>query len=607
MAESIRRGQLIYAAGVGGMTILRNGTSVICAGLDYWFHDSEAQYSHAVAKQSVVEDWRLLERLGVRELKAPPAQEEGFSRTGNVASAAVGVPFLRFPLWHVCPSCRRLSLETNRTGNPLSCQKCKAKHGMERRLVQVPLVAACEEGHLDDFPWTAWLKKCTCESPELRLRQRGGSGLGNFTVSCERCGARRSLAGAVTNASLGQCTGKRPWLLDGDDATCEHDLHGVLRNSTSTYFANVRTSVFIPKASEGVPEELTDAFDDKIVKMLIRTSVDKTDDELTDVLLREMPDIARRFGRSAVKAAVVMTRNGNTNTSLVVGEADYRSVEFNTLSKCGRHAQLRTNFIPAAEYDFGDVKGISGISLVDDLTVTKALTGFSRLIPSRGEITRASERMLWRSLPNASQRWLPATQVRGEGILIRLDEGLLRAWELRGNVLHRVEEVVRAAATSRFCSTDIGEVTPRLILLHTISHLVMRRLVFAAGYAAASLSERVYSRQASGGREPMAGVLIYTASGDADGSLGGLVRLGRPERFEAILMEAISSAAWCSNDPVCMELGSSGRQGPDGLNLAGCHACAHVPETACENFNVLLDRALVTGSLDDPTLGFFAR
>ncbi len=101
----------------------------------------------------------------------------------------------------------------------------------------------------------------------------------------------------------------------------------------------------------------------------------------------------------------------------------------------------------------------------------------------------------------------------------------------------------------------------------------------------------------------MAGVLIYTAAGDADGTLGGLVRLGEPAVLEGVLRDAVDTARWCSNDPVCMEVG---RQGPDGLNLAACHACAHVPETACEAFNVMMDRGAVVGTLEDPTLGFFS-
>ena len=103
----------------------------------------------------------------------------------------------------------------------------------------------------------------------------------------------------------------------------------------------------------------------------------------------------------------------------------------------------------------------------------------------------------------------------------------------------------------------------------------------------------------------MAGILLYTAAGDAEGTLGGLVRMGQPQRFEKVLRRALERARWCSADPVCMEMGDDVGQGPDSLNLAACHSCALVPETACEEFNRVLDRGLVVGTLANADLGFF--
>ena len=102
----------------------------------------------------------------------------------------------------------------------------------------------------------------------------------------------------------------------------------------------------------------------------------------------------------------------------------------------------------------------------------------------------------------------------------------------------------------------------------------------------------------------MNGFLIYTSSGDSEGSLGGLVRQGRPENLENILRESVEDSRWCSADPVCMEVGSAGGQGPDSVNGAACHNCAVIPETSCEEFNMLLDRAFVTGKEEQPELGF---
>jgi hypothetical protein len=103
----------------------------------------------------------------------------------------------------------------------------------------------------------------------------------------------------------------------------------------------------------------------------------------------------------------------------------------------------------------------------------------------------------------------------------------------------------------------------------------------------------------------MAGILIYTASGDCEGSMGGLVRMGEPENFARIFEAAVSDAAWCSADPVCTESGTNGGQGIDGLNIAACHCCTLLPETSCECFNSLLDRSLITSRLPGTNLGFF--
>ena len=148
-----------------------------------------------------------------------------------------------------------------------------------------------------------------------------------------------------------------------------------------------------------------------------------------------------------------------------------------------------------------------------------------------------------------------------------------------------------------------NELHPVFIMIHTFAHLLMNQLTFECGYSSASLRERLYF--SSDDQAPMAGLLIYTAAGDSEGTMGGLVRMGQPELFYPLLQQAIRKAQWCSADPVCMELGSHGGQGPFSCNLAACHNCALVPETACEEFNRFLDRGVVTGTVEDRSLGYF--
>jgi Domain of unknown function (DUF1998) len=127
--------------------------------------------------------------------------------------------------------------------------------------------------------------------------------------------------------------------------------------------------------------------------------------------------------------------------------------------------------------------------------------------------------------------------------------------------------------------------------------------VFECGYSSASLRERLYVSDAPD--RNMAGLLIYTAAGDSEGTMGGLVRMARPDRLSAVLASALSDARWCSTDPVCMDAGEKG-QGPDSCNLAAYHGCALLPETSCEEFNRFLDCGLVVGTFADATLGYFS-
>ena len=58
----------------------------------------------------------------------------------------------------------------------------------------------------------------------------------------------------------------------------------------------------------------------------------------------------------------------------------------------------------------------------------------------------------------------------------------------------------------------------------------VRQLSFECGYSLASLRERLYAASPGAGT-PMAGILVYTSAGDAEGSLGGLVREAQVDRL----------------------------------------------------------------------------
>jgi hypothetical protein len=194
--------------------------------------------------------------------------------------------------------------------------------------------------------------------------------------------------------------------------------------------------------------------------------------------------------------------------------------------------------------------------------------------------------------------------VRGEGIFVEFDRERLRTSVSEVPAIRERIAELDARYNARRVTQGLAPrpISPQFVLLHTFAHVLINQLAYECGYGSASLRERLYCDFADSAN-PMCGVLIYTASGDSEGSMGGLVRQAQAGTFENIVLRAIRRAAWCSSDPVCIE--SSG-QGADNSNLAACHGCCLLPETSCEEGNRLLDRALLVGKPSEPEIGFFA-
>jgi len=240
---------------------------------------------------------------------------------------------------------------------------------------------------------------------------------------------------------------------------------------------------------------------------------------------------------------------------------------------------------------------------VEVLRETRALRGFTRVRDSNLPLSEGKQ-MLRRNLLPSVNDWLPAYVVKGEGIYLEIDQQRLEVWEKRPEVIERARKISdRYGDVVRLRGLQDRSLSPRFVLLHTFAHLLINELIFTCGYSSASLRERLYVSNES--PRPMAGILIYTAAGDSEGTMGGLVRMSRSSNLLSVVADSLGDAQWCSTDPVCMDAGERG-QGPDSCNLAACHGCALLPETSCEEFNRFLDRGLVIGTLKDRSLGFFS-
>jgi hypothetical protein len=280
-------------------------------------------------------------------------------------------------------------------------------------------------------------------------------------------------------------------------------------------------------------------------------------------------------------------------------EDEYRLAEYKMLVKSSGGDALHFHSVnyPISKYHSKIHRLFKSVSLVKKLRETRAFVGFSRLEPNNSSSIEDKKSMI--RLGNGA--WLPAIEVYGEGIFFEFSSDELKAWAEKKEVKKRLEPLNAAYQTSFFAKANPGNIRAEYVMLHTFAHLIINQLSYECGYGSSSIKERIYCEKCSDDLE-MYGVLIYTASGDSEGSLGGLVRRGEPGKLEDTIISALENAKWCSSDPICI---TSPGQGPESLNRAACHNCALLPETCCECGNRLLDRGLIVGELDLPSTGFF--
>lgn len=597
--KGIRRSQAVVPFGVGAM-IDFPGECLMSAGLDVW----------PVEPQCVIRDDRLARRLGVEYFRAPPPSPQEHQ-------IGAYLPFVRFPLWHFCPRCRALSpTRWNESGIPRCAGQLTPRFGgkpceslPERRrwrMVPVRFVVACPNGHIDDFPWVRWshgrpgqslAEVQACPSPRLRLNYTGKTGLMGLLVKCEACDARaRSLMGSAGPDSLKGliCSGQRPWLGPSAQEACDQMPRSLQRGGSNIYFAKVASSILIPPFTT----PLRDIIDDDRNWSFLTTGMGE-DGNVDDARVRMLAEL-RGLEYSALKAAVEQKFAGAGLDGSGVSEEEYRNSEYRALMGPSGNPEDAFVLRPQAIDGYPPIvrEYFERIVLVEKLAETRALTGFARITPPPyREFDRGDQSQL--SLQ--PRNWLPALRVHGEGLFLTLRRSVISNW-VTDHVLSRTGVI---AESYRRMAIELGR-RPRALpaaffLLHTLAHVLIRRLSFECGYGSSALRERIYCHE--GGDRDMAGILIYTAAGDCEGTMGGLVQQGKPGRFEGVLRGAIHDALWCSSDPLCIE---SRGQGTDSLNLAACHACALLPETSCEEGNRLLDRGILVGTSDEPELGFFS-
>ncbi|MFN3352694.1 MAG: DrmB family protein [Brevundimonas sp.] len=593
----LRRSAAAAGFGPGALIDFRAGdapVSAVAGGLEVW--DFSFPPAGLLHPQTIREE-RLQKKLNVRGFRLPPVRDPASNRDSERAVAAI-----RFPEWLQCPRCEKIGPEAlwddppGRAGR--YCAACTAASPGRTPVPTIPVrfVLACERGHLDEFPWHLWVghtPDCRNRHGFLELRSED-AGLAGLKLSCPICHQKRSMDGIFSRTTwerMADCRGRRPWLSGGNEV-CGCKPRAVQRGASNLYFPVVESALSIPPWSDRLQEALGVHWD------AIMNAHPEDRAMFIRMLARgDLAPVLAELSMSADDLAVELDRREAQQAAIEID--DLRCEEYRQFTggvaagSPDREFEVRPRAMPPALRPW-----FSRLVQVVRLREVRAMTGFTRIHPP-GDPALAAK------LSAHPLDWLPAVEVRGEGIFLELDPSALKAWESRASVQGRAAAVDarwEAEWLERY-GPDLPRtrvITARQLLVHTLAHALMGQLTLDCGYSSTALRERLYVQ--SGERE-MAGLLIFTATTDDDGTLGGLQRQGDPDRIARTLEAAVRSQAWCSSDPLCIEDMMSPE---DGMTLAACHACVLAPETSCEEFNRFLDRALLVGSPSQPDLGFFS-
>ena len=599
----VRPSQLLWTYGPGALIDLPN-LSAITMGLDYWRKDNCTPIKEA----RLLNEIRRVLGPQVKELCLPPTQKEEIVDFHS-ADAFIGVPVEPFPRWLRCVKCGLLAeydsglfeIKENlyRPEQTRFVHKT-CKHGKNIEAVPARFLLACSHGHIDDFPWRWFVHSGPSDcTGTLSFSERAASlQTENLWVKCDGCGAARSLVhafGKEGQENLPRCRGRHPHLNKFED--CEEVPRAILLGATNGWFPVTLSVLAIPTEDNTITQLITDGWEyfsdcetEVELKVILKTLIKS----------QALPGIEN--WDPAVIWKAIKDKKDNVKEEVVIKSEDVKIPEWNVLTAANPPKDfphfMSTPTPPPEKF----ANEISNVVLLNRLRKVNALIGYTR-IEAANEFAEPGEQIPRAPISKKAPTWIPACEVYGEGIFIRFNEALLQKWEKFPKVKER-DEMLRAShngwRVAHNLAPDVGYPGIRYVLLHTIAHLIIREFSLECGYNAASIQERIYASNDSD--NPMAGILLYTAASDSDGTLGGLVDLGKANELGRIMELAFKRAEICSSDPLCAQHNPAEDRS---LHAAACHACAFVAETSCEAGNKFLDRALVVNTFDCDTAAFF--
>jgi hypothetical protein len=606
----LRPSQILFTYGIGAVTDLPN-LAVMVMGLEEWDRTRTLELSEDRLLAAVQAE------LGkqVKQLLTPPNAVDHDNFNPLDEAARIGIPVAPFPSWMICPKCRLLApLQSNLfelKQNPYRIndtryvhKNCPKTGKFPPTVLPVRFLVACENGHLDDFPWSYFVHNGNndCQG-SLRLLEFGVSGATtDIMVKCDLCDCKRRLSEAFGESgkrNLPRCRGRHPHLRTFDD-DCNKQMKSMLLGASNSWFSITLSALSIPVAIGKLASlveqhwlELSEAETEQNLQLILKLCQKKG----------ELQDLAG-FNLIDIWEAVEQKRQGDEQAN----PKDLKTPEWQVFSEANSHLNNKEFSLRPVASPTGYEKYFTQTVLIEKLREVRALIGFTR-IQSPGDFADVGEipSEFRVNISRKSPQWIPSAEVKGEGIFLQFNESNLQEWENLPEIIHR-EKLTKNAhkdwLNSRGLDPDkIKFPGMRYLLIHSFAHALMRQLVLECGYTAASIRERIYSQPPEEENGPQAGLLIYTSAADSEGTLGGLVSLGEPDILGYQIAQTLEQIKLCTSDPLCSEHTPS--QGTPSLHWAACHACLFSPETSCERGNKFLDRGLLIPTLTTDNLAFF--
>ena len=586
----VRRGQVITTYGPGALIDLPKHSAIV-GGLESWPKTGDLE---EIPEPRLTRKLQIMTGVPAPRLLAPPAD------ASDPRESPKGIGVWRFPEWFVVQE-STTSAERDRSRRLVHRKELDDRWRFDGRpVVATRFVRACPKGHVDDLDWRHFAHGA--ETPcrqQLWLDERGtGGDLADLVVRCACGQASRSLfeATQLELNPLKTCSGARPWLGRSAPEDCKLPSRLLIRTASNAYFPQVVSVLSLPDRGSAVLTSVRKLWDD----LQIVTSA-------SDIaFLKKKPRIAEelaQFNDEEVLDAIDEAKGGKAE------EKSVKQIELETLLAVpdgfGDDVPIDPNFharrLPEKAWRRSKrCDGIEAVIQVHRLREVIALVGFTRFEAVTPDINGEYETDVERAQIALEPSWFPAVENRGEGLFIQLSAGEVKKWLMRPAVSERLIALARGHkhwGESRKSKRPFPG--GPYVLLHTLSHLLIQSLSMRCGYPASSIRERIYADSEA----QHFGILLYTGSPDAEGTLGGLVQQAR--HIEDHLTQALRMSALCSNDPVCAYHVPGESLESRWLHGAACHGCALVAETSCEMRNDYLDRALVVPVLGVPGAAFF--